>query len=280
MNRQFTLFNLVIILLIWSCGAPQSGQGEQSTPASEDGSVAIPQGDFTYSVDTVEMRGYFATQQEGTTDKVPGVLVIHEWWGHNSYARERADKLAELGYVAFALDMYGDGKVAEHPDDAGKFAGMVFQNIDLAKKKFEAALEALKSHPQVDGSKIAAIGYCFGGTVALNMANAGYDLRAVAAFHSGLNFPIPAESAPGAKILVCNGADDPFVSAESIGAFKTMMDGVGADYEYVAYEGAVHSFTSKEADANGEKFGLPLAYNAEADAASWSKMQELFEAAF
>ncbi|MEM9325083.1 MAG: dienelactone hydrolase family protein [Bacteroidota bacterium] len=280
MNRLYTLFQALALVAASSCGGPQSTQSEESADeATEEPATAVPNGVFTYTADTINMQGYFATKVEGD-QKVPGVLVIHEWWGHNDYARQRADMLADLGYVAFALDMYGDGQVADHPEDAGKFAGMVMSNIDVAKQKFEAALEALKNHPQVDASKIAAIGYCFGGTVAMNMANAGYDLDAVAAFHSGLNFPIKAETAPGAKILVCNGADDPFIPAESIDAFKTTMDAVGADYEYVAYEGAVHSFTSKEADANGEKFGLPLAYNAEADAASWQKMQELFASVF
>jgi len=279
MNRLLALMNCGILLIVLSCGGPQTSQSEQSSSEVAEEVVEIPSGVFPYSADTVDMQGYFATKVQGD-QKVPGVLVIHEWWGHNAYARERADKLADIGYVAFALDMYGDGTVADHPEDAGKFAGMVLQNLDLSRKKFEAALEALKSHPQVDPSKIAAIGYCFGGTVALNMANAGYELDAVAAFHSGLNFPIQPASAPGAKILVCNGADDPFIPAESIDGFKALMDGVGADYEYVAYEGVVHSFTSKEADANGEKFGLPLKYDAAADEDSWNKMQELFASVF
>ena len=263
--------------MVFGCSAPQKQQ-EEATAEEETVSEA-PKGEVTYSADTVNLKGYFASTASAD-EKRPGILVIHEWWGHNDYAKRRADMLAELGYVAFALDMYGDGKTADHPEDAGKFAGMVFQNIDLAKAKFEAALNTLKSHPNVDPEKIGAIGYCFGGTVALNMVNAGYDLDAVAAFHSGLQFPIQPSETPGTKILVCNGADDPFVSEESIVAFKAMMDGLQADYEYIAYEGAVHSFTSEEADANGEKFNLPLAYNAEADSSSWSKMQELFATTF
>lgn len=263
------------LCLIYSCSAPKTAKKEVVTEKK----MEVPNGEFEYSTDSVNMKGYFATKvKEG--NKVPGVLVIHEWWGHNSYARKRADMIADLGYVALAIDMYGEGKTADHPDDAGKFAGMVFQNIDLSKAKFEAALEALKNHPNVDPEKIGAIGYCFGGTVALNMANAGYELDAVAAFHSGLNFPIQPGATLNTKVLVCNGADDPFVAPESIDAFKSMMDNAQADYEYVAYPGAVHSFTSQEANANGEKFNLPLAYNEAADKDSWNKMKALFESVF
>ncbi|MBV6645992.1 MAG: dienelactone hydrolase family protein [Cyclobacteriaceae bacterium] len=273
MKSQYSLVISFIILVTFSCSPPT----QKKTAEAE--SKPTVSGEFQYSTDTVNMKGYFASQAE-EGQQLPGILVIHEWWGHNDYARKRADMLSELGYVAMAIDMYGDGKTADHPDDAGKFAGMVFQNIELSKAKFEAALEKLKEHPNVDPEKIGAVGYCFGGTVALNMANAGYDLDAVAAFHSGLNFPIKPETAPKASILVCNGADDQFVPAESVGAFKALMDDVGADYHYIAYPGAVHSFTSKEADVNGEKFGLPLAYNAVADSASWSELQSFLTTSF
>ena len=277
--KRFNLIYAVIIGCMVACSTPK--QAEEKT-SEEDQTVykeAGPSGEVIYSADTISMNGYFAHNQEGET-KVPGILVIHEWWGHNDYARQRADMLGALGYVALAVDMYGDGKVAAHPEDAGKFAGMVMRDLPSAKARFEAAMNTLKNHPNVDPESIAAIGYCFGGSVALSMANAGYDLDAVAAFHSGVGLPIQAEAKPSAKILVCNGADDPFVSPESIEAFKANMDGVEADYTYISYPGAVHSFTSKEADANGEKFGLPLAYNAEADSASWEEMKALFASAF
>ena len=207
-------------------------------------------------------------------------MIVHEWWGHNDYVRERANMLAELGYTAIAVDMYGDGKQADHPDDAGKFAMGVLTNLPEATARFNAALDLLKAHESVDNEKIAAIGYCFGGSVALTMANAGIDLDAVAAFHSGVQLPIMPNSDLKAKVLVCNGADDPFVSAESVEAYKAAMDSIGATYEYIAYPGVKHSFTSKEADANGEKFQLPLAYNADADAKSWASLLQLFEETF
>ena len=149
-----------------------------------------------------------------------------------------------------------------------------------ATARFEAALAVLKAHPSVDADKIGAIGYCFGGSVALTMANAGQDLDAVAAFHSGVQLPIMPSKDLKAKVLVCNGADDKFLSLESITNFKTAMDSIGADYEYIAYPGVVHSFTSKEADVNAKKFGLPLAYDAEADKKSWESLQQLFNEAF
>jgi dienelactone hydrolase len=233
----------------------------------------------TYATDSTTMKGYIA-YNENLTDKRPGILVIHEWWGHNDYVRQRADMLAELGYVALAVDMYGDGKQAAHPDDAGKFAGMVMQNMEEATARFNAALDLLKSNPNVDADKIAAIGYCFGGSVALSMANAGSDLDAVAAFHSGVPLPVMPSDKLKAKVLVCNGADDPFTSPESIETYKKQMDSINADYKYVAYPGAVHAFTSKDADALGKKFNLPLAYNKEADEKSWQELQILLNNAF
>jgi dienelactone hydrolase len=253
-----------------------------STPAKEDSSneVEAPVGEIEYATDSTNMKGYIAYDQTDDS-KRPGILVVHEWWGHNEYARERADMLAELGYVALAVDMYGDGKVAEHPDDAGKFTQEVISNIDEAKARFESALSTLKSHPNVDAEKIGAIGYCFGGSVVLSMANAGFDLDAVAAFHAGLGLPIQPDSGTvKTKVLVCNGEDDPFIPEEQVSDFRYIMDAAGVDYKYIAYPGAVHSFTSKYADEMGAKFDMPLAYQAEADSASWAEMQALFKSVF
>jgi len=241
--------------------------------------VKIKGSEVTYATDSTNLKGYIAFD-ENKKGKRPGVIIVHEWWGHNDYVRQRADSLAKLGYTAIAIDMYGDGKQAEHPSDAGKFAGSVFANMPEAKARFQAALDVLKQHESVNGDKLAAIGYCFGGSVALTMANMGMDLDAVAAFHSGVGLPVMPNSDLKAQVLVCNGADDPFVSKASITAFKSAMDSIGAKYEYIAYPGVVHSFTSKEADANGEKFNLPLKYNAEADQKSWASLQKLFDEAF
>ena len=233
-----------------------------------------------YTDGKTTMKGYLA-YDDSVKGQRPGVLVVHEWWGHNEYARKRANMLAELGYTALAVDMYGDGKQADHPDTAGKFAGEVMQNMESAKARFTAAMDVLKKHRTVDATKIAAIGYCFGGGVVLNMARLGVDLKGVVSFHGSLSTQIPAQ--PGAikaKILVCHGADDPFIPQEQVDAFKAEMQKAGADFRFVAYPGATHSFTSPEADALGEKFGLPIKYNADADRESWQDMRKLFAVIF
>lgn len=242
-------------------------------------SVKVKGTEITYKTDSTNLKGYIAFN-ENKKGKRPGVLIVHEWWGHNDYVRQRADSLAKLGFTAIAIDMYGDGKQANHPSDAGKFAGAVFKNLPEAKARFYAAMEVLKAHKTVNEDKLAAIGYCFGGSVALTMANSGADLDAVAAFHSGVSLPIMPNDKLKAKVLICNGADDPFISSTSVTKFKKAMDSINADYEYIAYPGVKHSFTSKEADKNGEKFNLPLAYNADADQKSWESLQKLLNEVF
>ena len=209
------------------------------------------------------------------------MLVIHEWWGHDQHARNSARKLAEAGYVALALDMYGDGKQAHHPDAAGKFSGEVRKNLPLMKSRFEAGMKLLEKQSRVDAKRLAAIGYCFGGSVVLEMARAGENLRGVASFHGSLATEHPAQ--PGkikARVLVMNGAEDPFVPAEQMAAFKKEMETAKVDYKFMSYPGAKHSFTNPEADANGAKFKLPLAYDAKADQASWSDLQSFLKLVF
>ena len=233
-----------------------------------------------YSAQGVVMKGYLA-YPENIKEKQPGVLVVHEWWGLNDYARKRARMLAEWGYTALAVDMYGDGKQATHPDEAGKFASEVMKKFDVAKVRFTAALDFLKQQPTVDPTRIAAIGYCFGGGVVLNMARQGLDLKGVASFHGSLTAVKPAQ--PGmvrAKILVLNGADDKFVTPEQIEAFKKEMKSAWADFWFISYPGAIHSFTNPEATALGKKFNLPLAYNAEADQQSWLELQKFLDKIF
>jgi dienelactone hydrolase len=231
------------------------------------------------SGDTV-MKGLVA-YDDSIEDTRPGVLVVHEWWGHNDYARKRARMLAELGYTALAVDMYGDGKTADHPEDAGKFSSAVGGNLPLARARYQAALETLKQQPTVEADKIAAIGYCFGGGIVLGMARMGTDIDGVVSFHGSLATSSPAMKGDiKTRIRVFNGADDPFVKAEQIEAFKKEMDSAGADYKFVNYPGAVHSFTNPGADALGKKFNLPLAYNEKADKDSWQQMQDFFHEIF
>ncbi|MEW5757805.1 MAG: dienelactone hydrolase family protein [Pseudomonadota bacterium] len=242
--------------------------------------AAVKGEEVEYKAGDTVMKGYLA-YDDAKKGKRPGVLVVHEWWGHNEYARKRARMLAELGYTALAVDMYGNGKQAAHPEDAGKFSSEIAKNLDLGMSRFMAAMQLLQGQKTVDKNKIAAIGYCFGGAVVLQMARAGVDLDAVASFHGSLGTSLPAE--PGkvkAKVLVMNGADDPFVSAESIEAFKKEMNNAKVDYQFVSLAGAKHSFTNPEATEYGKKFNLPLEYNEAADKQSWDGMKKLFAEAF
>jgi dienelactone hydrolase len=246
----------------------------------EEHKSTIVSTEVDYYIDGITMKGFVAFDS-AIKGKRPGVLIVHEWWGHNDYSRKRAKMLAELGYTALALDMFGDGKQANHPDDAGKFAMEVFNNMEASKAKFEAAMKLLKEQPTTDPEQIAAIGYCFGGGVVLHMARFGYELDAVASFHGGLQTATPAE--PGkvnGRLLVCNGADDPMTTSEQIEAFKKEMSDAGVDYKFINYPGAMHSFTNPIADSVGKKFNMPLAYNKEADEKSWAEMQTLFNEVF
>lgn len=265
------------LLAFFFCLVILGCEGRQSKEESKGPSIVGEE--IAYATDSTNLKGYIV-HDENLEGKRPGILVVHEWWGHTPYMRKRAEMLAELGYVAIAVDMYGDGKVADHPQDAGKFMRQTFANMDEAKARFEKAIETLKNHPNVDAEKIGAIGYCFGGSVILSMANAGYDLDAVAAFHAGVQLPIPPSEGIKAQVLVANGADDPFVPAATVEAYKASMDAVGANYEYVSYPGAIHGFTNPDADTLGAKFNMPLAYQKEADEDSWKKMQELFKKVF
>ncbi len=228
----------------------------------------------TYSAGETTLRGYLATDTS-KQGKRPGVLVVHEWWGLVDYVRRRARMLAELGYAALAVDMYGDGKVADNPGDAGALMNSVLGNMKAGEARFKAAYDLLASRPEVDGSRIAAIGYCFGGSTVLHMARIGMPLRGVVSFHGALgSFHKPAPGSVKAKVLVCHGADDSLISKDEISAFKQEMEHAKADYQFVAYPNAMHSFTNPEATENGKRFGIPLAYEAEADRRSWEDMKQ------
>jgi dienelactone hydrolase len=237
--------------------------------------------EVTYTdVNGTTMKGYIA-YDDATQGKRPGVLVVHEWWGHNAYARKRADMLAGLGYIALAVDMYGDGKTASHPDDAGKFAGEIKNNLPMMQSRFNAALELLKSQELTDPEKIGAIGYCFGGSVVLSMARQGADLKGVASFHGGLSgLPPVSEGAVKGRVLVLNGADDSFNPADQIEKFKQEMLAAKADYKFVNYDGAKHGFTNPDADQIAKDFKMDIAYNAKADQESWAEMKTFFEEVF
>jgi len=233
-----------------------------------------------YSAQTVVMKGYLA-YDENVKGKRGGVLVVPEWWGLNDYARRRANMLAELGYTAFAVDMYGEGKVVTTPDEAGKLSSEAMKNFDVTKARFMAAVDFLKGQPTVDPNRIAAIGYCFGGGVVLNMARQGADLKGAVSFHGGLTAVKPAQ--PGsvrARILVLSGGADKFITPEQIEALKQEMKAAGANFQFISYPGALHSFTNPEATELGKKFNMPIAYNAKADEESWSEMKGFLNTIF
>jgi len=262
--RGFTMKNILVFiitaLVLSGCTASKKSEIEGR--------------EVSYSSDGVVMKGYLA-YDKSISGKRPGVLVVHEWWGLNDYARKRARMLAGLGYVALAVDMYGGGKQAAHPDDAGKFSSELMKNFDVAKKRFGAAMDVLKEQPSVDPHKIAAIGYCFGGGVVLNMAREGVDLSGVASFHGILTAVSPArQGVAKAKILVLHGADDEFTTPEQVAAFKQEMKDAGVDLDFISYPGARHSFTNPDADKYAKEFNLPLGYNAEADRKSWEELKK------
>lgn len=261
---------LLSVIMLFVSILPESAQAETSIEGAT----------VEYRAEGVVMKGYFAYDKK-ITGKRPGVLVVHEWWGLNEYARKRARMLAELGYAALAVDMYGEGKQAAHPDDAGKFSSMLMKNFGAAKDRFGSAMEFLKSQPVVDPEHIAAIGYCFGGGIVLNMARQGIDVNGVASFHGSLTAVTPAErGSVKAKILIFHGADDTFITGEQIEAFQHEMKNAGADFRFITYPGALHSFTNPEADEYRKKFHIPVAYNAEADKKSWEELQEFLKQIF
>lgn len=232
------------------------------------------------SVNGTELDCYLARPAQSGGHQ-PAVIVVHEWWGLNDYIRRRANMLAELGFTALAVDMYGGGEVADNPDDAGRLMNGVLADISQAEDRMGAALEYLQNDSTVDARRIAAIGYCFGGAVVLHAARTGMPLAGVVSFHGVLGSShTPAPGSVRARIMVCHGADDVLVPEESVAALKEEMQAAGADLRFIAYPGALHGFTNPDADVNGKKYGLPLAYSEDTDRRSWQEMQGFFKEIF
>jgi dienelactone hydrolase len=226
-----------------------------------------------YKVGDKTYKGYLAWD-DAISGKRPGVLVFPEWWGLNDYARKRAEQLAGMGYVAFAADMYGEGKTTEHPKEAGAMAGAVRKDIKEWEARAQGALQVLKENPHVDGKKMAAIGYCFGGSTALELAYTGADLAAVVSFHGALIVPDQQQAkAVKAKIMICHGAVDGFIPEETAQKTRASLDKAHVDYLMIYYGGAQHSFTNPDADKKGMQ---GISYNAAADHRSWAAMTGMF----
>ncbi len=242
--------------------------------------MTIENRNLSYACGADQLEGYLACNADAD-GPLPGIVVIHEWWGLNDYIRERANQLAEAGYCALAIDMFGGGKTAATPDEAGAAMNAVLGDMETGTARLKAGYDALLAESRVDASRTAAMGYCFGGAMALHMARIGLPLRAAVSFHGALgSFHKPAPGEVKARILVCHGGADAMVSMDDVAAFREEMDAAGADYEIIVHDGAMHGFTSREADENGRKYGIPVGYNADADRDSWAAMSRLYDAVF
>jgi dienelactone hydrolase len=265
MKTKSVILSVIVLTMV----TISTSFGEKS-PSSK-----IKEEKVTYSVDNKTFNGVIV-YDENLSGKRPAVLVVHEWWGMTDYPVMRARKLAELGYIAMAVDMYGDGKIAANPTEAQELAMPFYKDPQLAKTRLEAALSKLKEFKQTDISNVFAIGYCFGGSVVLNSAKLGADLKGVVSFHGGLAGAPANKDLLKAKILVCHGGSDQFVSEKDVNAFKHQLDSIGAEYKFIVYPDATHAFTNPDATKIGKQFNMPIAYNEKADKDSWNDMKMFF----
>lgn len=280
MNIRLSLF-CIIMILFTSCNNQDSSSDIVATNDSTNttATVNIKEDSVSYNLNGKTYIGFitYDANQEG---KRAGVLVVHEWWGLTNYTRNRAKQLAQLGYIAMAVDMYGNGKTGDDPAAAQALATPFYKDPTLAKTRLDAAMNELETYPQTDTTKMAAIGYCYGGFIVLNAAKLGANLEGVVSFHGDLSgVPVNKDSLK-AKILVCHGEADKFVTPDAVAAFKKSMDSAGVDYTFKSYPNATHAFTNPAATAMGKKFDMPIEYNAAADTASWNDMKAFFNKIF
>jgi dienelactone hydrolase len=230
-----------------------------------------------YKDGDILLKGYLA-YDDAIKEKRPAVIVVHEWWGLNRYIENRTVELAKLGYIAFAIDMYGKGENTNDPKKAGQLSGTFTKNREKMRERANAGLETFRKNNLVDPERIAAIGYCFGGTTVLELARSGAGLKGVVSFHGELDTPSPgdAKNIKG-SVLVLQGADDPFSSREKVEAFQDEMERAGVDWQMNIYGGAEHGFTNPEADSYGIK---GVAYDKKTDKRSWEAMKNFFREIF
>lgn len=270
--KKITAALLLSAICFAACNNAEDKKAETKVPKLKEENI-------NYTLDSLNMGGYIV-YDENIEGPRPAVLVVHEWWGLNEYAKRRARELAALGYIAMAVDMYGNGRTADNPELAGKLAMPFYQNPAMAKARFDTALSKLKTYKQVDAENIAAIGYCFGGGMLLNFVRMGEPLKGIVSFHGSLIGTPANKNLLTAKMLVLHGDDDKFVPATEVAAFKKQMDSISAEYSFKSYPGATHAFSNPDATAMGEKFKIPIAYNAAADTASWNEMKIFFAGLF
>jgi len=274
-----SILSASLCFLITSCGNQQTASNtDTAKTAATDTTSSVPSikmDSVLYSSNGKQSRGFVA-YDENKKGKLPVVVVIPEWWGVTGYTKSRARQLADLGYFAIDADLFGGGDTATNPKEAMAFTKPYYTNPQLALTAVEAAISRAAAFPQADTSRIAAIGYCFGGFIVLNAAKLGAPLKATVSFHGGLEGVPPKKDLIKGDILVCQGGADQFVPEKAQAAFKKSMDSAGVHYIFVVYPGAMHAFSNPNATALGEKFKLPIAYNPAADSASWKAMQDLF----
>lgn len=275
--KTATIFTLAVSMFICSCNDQATSRTETSEP--EITLPDIKEEPVGYNLGDSSYTGY-VVYDHNLKGKRPAILVVHEWWGVGDYTRSRAKQLAELGYIAMAVDMFGNGRTAADPAEAQTLATPFYENPQLTKDKLDAAIVKLLSYPEADSSKLGAIGYCFGGYVVLNAAKLGTDFKGVVSFHGSLGGVAPKKELLKAKILICHGAADNFVPAQEVDAFKSAMDSASANYVFKVYPDATHAFTNPDATEVGQKFKMPIQYNAAADSASWNDMKAFFKTVF
>ena len=269
MNIFYTLGKVLTVAAFFLVACNTS-----DTSDSKDKKVTVKKDSVQYSSGPVNMNGYVAYNTSDETRK-PVILIVHEWWGLNEYTKMRADQLADMGYLAMAVDLYGDGLQADDPEAAGKLALPFYQNPSISKDRLTAALASIKAHPMADTTRIAAIGYCFGGTQVLNLARLGEDLKGVVSFHGNLSGVEVRKELLKADILICHGEADEFVNKE-VAPFKKSMDSAAVEYTFKSYPKATHAFTNPNATEKGKKFNMPIEYNEAADKSSWNDMKDFF----
>lgn len=233
-----------------------------------------------YDHEGVKLEGWLAYADSGAA-KQPGVIVIHEWWGRDDFAKQQTEELARLGYVVFAIDMYGQGVTTEDPKRAGELAGQ-FYGKPLMAARARAGLDALFATGLVDEKRVAAVGYCFGGSTAMALAYSGAPLAGIVSLHGGpVAAPAEAKGRIKTRFLICHGAVDPFISKESLDGFLRSLDDTGIDYQFISYAGAKHAFTNPQSDARRTALGLDgIAYQAEASRRSWGHLKQFLAEIF
>lgn len=261
--RKFIISKICLYLFL--CGTAANSQ------------AALKKMNVTYKQGNTDLEGYLVYDETSRAVR-PAVIIIHDWMGEGEYTHMRAEQLAEMGYVAFAADIYGKGTRAKDPKQAGELAGKYKADRKLFRARAKAAYDFLMTKSFVNHDKIAAIGYCFGGTGVLEMARSGLPLAGVVSFHGGLDNPTPADAAQiKTRVLVAHGAIDPFVKAADVAQFQKEMNDAKVNYEFIAYSGAVHAFTEKHA---GTDISKGAAYNEQADHRSFARMKSFLEEVF